>query len=149
MPALAHPLTDDEIELLDGFLCSLNHGKAMKIEEMDGFICALICSTDRVPPSEYLPHVWGGELVQGPGFKTIEELQCVMSLLTRHRKHIAETLLRGDVYVPMVFKGEDGIALGNEWAIGFEQGMHLRRDSWEKLVNDEEHRDIHPAGTRT
>ena len=41
----------------------------------------------------------------------------------------------------MAFDNEDGMAMGNEWAIGFEQGTHLRRDSWEKLVDDEEHWD--------
>jgi uncharacterized protein len=141
MPVLTQSLNDDEIEHLDNFLYSLNYGKAMTLEEMDGFFCALICGLDVVLPSEYLPHVWGGELVHGRGFKTIEEMQYIMTLLTRHWNHIAETLLRGEVYIPMVFDNEDGIAMGNEWAIGFEQGTYLRRDSWEKLVNDEEHWD--------
>ena len=142
MPALTQPLTDDEIEHLDDFLYGLNHGKAMTLEEMDGFFCALICGSEIVPPSEYLPHVWGGELVQGRGFKTIEEVQYIMTLLTRHWNDIAETLLHGEVWVPLVFDNEDGIAMGNEWAIGFEQGTHLRRDSWEKLVDDEEHWEV-------
>ena len=139
MSSRTHPLTDYEIEYLDDFLYGLNHGKAMSLEEMDGFFCALICGTDLVPPSEYLPHVWGGELVRGRGFKTIEEVQYIMTLLTRHWNDIAETLLHGDVWVPLVFDNDDGIAMGNEWAIGFEQGTHLRRDSWEELVDDEEH----------
>ena len=142
MNALTEPLTDDEIEHLDDFLYGLNHGKAMTLEEMDGFFCALICGPEMVPPSEYLSHIWGGELVQGYGFKTIEEAQYVMTLLTRHWNYIAGTLLHGDVHVPLVFDGEDGIAMGNEWASGFEQGIHLRRDSWQKLVDDDEHWEV-------
>jgi len=138
MNTLSQPLNDDEIEHLDDFLYRLNYGKAMTLEEMDGFFCALICGPEVVPPSEYLPHVWGGELVQGRGFKTIEEAQYIMTLLTRHWNHIAETLLRGEVHIPMVFDSEDGIAMGNEWAIGFEEGTHLRHESWDKLVDDEE-----------
>jgi uncharacterized protein len=138
MNVLNLPLNDDEIEHLDDFLYGLNYGKAMTLEEMDGFFCALICGSEVVPPSEYLLHVWGGGLVQGRGFKTIEEAQYIMTLLTRHWNHIAETLLRGEVYIPMVFDGEDGIAMGNEWAVGFEEGIHLRRDSWEILVDDDE-----------
>jgi uncharacterized protein len=142
MPVLSQPLADAEIEHLDDFLYGLNHGRATTFEEMDGFFCALICGSEVVPPSEYLPHVWGDELVQGRGFKTIEEVQYIMTLLNRHWNHIAETLLRGDVCIPLLFDNEDGIAMGNEWAIGFEQGMHLRRDSWEKLVDDEEHWEV-------
>jgi uncharacterized protein len=62
-----------------------------------------------------------------------------MTLLTRHWNTIAGTLLLGEVYEPMVFHPEDGVAMGNEWAIGFEHGIDLRRDSWEKLVDREEH----------
>jgi uncharacterized protein len=142
MPVLTQPLTNEEMEHLDDFLYGLNHGKAMTLEEMDGFFCALICGAEFVPPSEYLPHVWGGELVQGRGFKTIEEVQYIMTLLTRHWNHIAGTLLRGEVYVPLVFNNHDGIAMGNEWAIGFEAGMHYRGDSWKKLAGDDEHWEV-------
>lgn len=134
MNALPEPLTDDEFEHLAEFLYGL-HGTAMTLEEMDGFFCALICGPERVPASEYLPHIWGDELTQGRGFKTIEEAQCIMNLLTRHWNHIAGTLSQGEVYVPMVFDNEDGIVMGNQWAIGFEPGIDLRRDSWGRLVD--------------
>jgi uncharacterized protein len=65
-----------------------------------------------------------------------------MNLLTRHWNYLAGTLLRGEVHVPLVFDGEDGLAMGNEWATGFERGIHLRRDSWEKLVNDDDHWEV-------
>jgi uncharacterized protein len=139
MQPLAQPLTDHEIEHLADFLYGLNHGEAMSLEELDGFFCALICGPEVVPPSEYLPYIWGGELVQGRGFKTIEEVQEIMTLLTRHWNTIADTLLRGNVHVPLIFDDENGIAMGNEWAIGFERGTHLRSGSWEKLVDDDEH----------
>jgi uncharacterized protein len=142
MNAHTQPLTEDEIEHLDDFLYGLNNGRAMTLEEMDGFFCALSCGTKIVPPSEYLPQVWGGELIQGCGFKTIEEAQYIMTLLTRHWNHIAGTLLRGEVYEPLVFDNEVGIAMGNEWAIGFERGMHFRGDDWKKLAGDDEHWEV-------
>jgi uncharacterized protein len=64
MNALTEPLTDDEFERLGDFLYGL-HGTAMTLEELDGFFCALICGPDLVPPSEYLPHIFGGDLFQG------------------------------------------------------------------------------------
>src|SRR5450755_2495499 len=123
MQDINQPLTDDEFERLGDFLYGL-HGTAMTLEELDGFFCALICGPELVPPSEYLPHIWGGELREGCAFKTVEEAQYIMKLLTRHWNYIAGTLLRGEAYVPMVFDNEDGIAKGNEWAIGFEHGIY-------------------------
>ena len=38
----------------------------------------------------------------------------------------------------MLFHNGDGIILGNDWAIGFEHGIDLRRESWRKLVDDDE-----------
>jgi uncharacterized protein len=137
MNALTESLTDDEFERLGDFLYGL-HRTAMTLEELDGFFCALICGPDLVPPSEYLPHIFGGELVQGHGFSNIEEVTYIMTRLNRHWNTIAGTLLRGEVYEPMIFDNEDGIAKGNEWAIGFEHGIDLRRESWRKLVDDDE-----------
>jgi hypothetical protein len=72
-PPLAEPLTESELDRLDDFLCRVNHGKGMTLEGLDGFLCALICGPELVPSSEYLPHVWGGELIQGRGFDSIEQ----------------------------------------------------------------------------
>ena len=141
MNALTEPLTDDEFERLGDFLYSL-HGTAMTLEELDGFFCALICGPDLVEPSEYLPHIFGSELVQGYEASNTEEAAHIMTLLTRHWNTIAVTLLRGEVYEPMLFHNEDGIVLGNEWAIGFEHGVDLRRDSWRKLVDGDDHWEV-------
>ena len=36
--------------------------------------------------------------------------------------------------MPLLFEDEHGIVMGNEWAVGFVQGMHMRLDAWEPLV---------------
>ena len=70
----------------------------MSLEELDGFFCALICGPELVPPSEYMPHIFGGELVQGHGVSTVEEAQELLNLLARHWNMIAATLLRDEPY---------------------------------------------------
>lgn len=94
MNAFTEPPTDDEFEHLGTFLYGL-HGTAMTIEEMGGFFCALICGPDLVPPSEYLPHVFGAELVQRHGISDIEEVAYIITLLNRHWSTMAGKLLRG------------------------------------------------------
>ena len=52
---------------------------------------------------------------------------------------IAETLLSGEVVLPLLLQDEDGISHANDWASGFLRGMDLRKREWAGLLNDEEH----------
>jgi uncharacterized protein len=57
----------------------------------------------------------------------------------RHWNTIAATLLKGEVYLPLLLKDENGVEHGNDWARGFMRGMHMRQDGWAELINDDEH----------
>ncbi len=137
--ASPNPLTEAEFAKLDEFLCSIKNSRAMSLEEMDGFFTALICGPEMVSPSECLPYVWGNELSNDGVFQSLDEAREVLNLAIRHWNTIAGTLVKGRVYFPFMLEGEDGLAQGNDWAKGFLRGMGLRRDSWSKLVNDEQH----------
>lgn len=136
-----NPLTEDEFERLDAFLDQTKNDCAMSLEKLDGFFTALVCGPEMVLPSEYLPYVWGSEQSKGGGFETLEEAQDILDLVNRHWNTIAGTLHKGRVYFPFLLEDEDGLTQGNDWAKGFMRGMGLRRDSWSKLVNDNQHRD--------
>jgi uncharacterized protein len=128
------PLTETELDRLEDFLYRANPDKAMTLEELDGFFCALICGPEVVLPSEYLPYVFGGDQVGG--LKSIEEAREITALLMRHWNNIAQTLLRGEAYPVLLGTDEGGVATGHAWAVGFEQGIYLRQDGWNKLVDD-------------
>ena len=134
-----NPLTDDEFAFLDAFLRKANGGQAMNLEKMDGFFTALVCGPQMVMPSEYMPHVWGNGISNNGVFQSLEEAQEISSLVTRHWNRIASTLYKGRVYFPFLFEDEKGVVHGNDWAKGFMRGMGLRRDSWSKLVADEQY----------
>jgi uncharacterized protein len=138
MPQQTTPLTDAELERLEDILYDLNSGMAMSLEEIDGFFCSLICSPDVVPPSEYLPHVWGSNDPNQSGFKNIEEAREALVLITRHWNTIAATLLRDEPYAVLLGEYEDGSVTGREWALGFMQGMSLCQKEWERLAIDTE-----------
>jgi len=137
MPNLSQPLTDSELERLEDFLHDMNPEEAMSLEEMDGFLCSLICSPELVPVSEYLPHLWGGEHNEF-SFKSRGEAQEFLNLVMRHWNTIAATLLREEPYPVLVGEFEDGSVSGQEWALGFLQGVHLREKSWQPLLDDEQ-----------
>jgi uncharacterized protein len=135
----SRPLTEAELDKLADVLTRFGDQRAMNLEMLDGFFAALICGPETVLPSEYLPQIWGGEIINEPDFETKPILQEFLSLLMRHWNATCHTLQSGEVVLPLLLDDEDGIAHANDWANGFIRGMEMRRDSWSGLVDDQEH----------
>jgi uncharacterized protein len=135
----SEPLTDAELDRLGNFLKSCKGGKAMNLEQLDGFFSTLIAGPETVMPSEYNREVFGGEMSDACEFSSLDEAQDILALLMRHWNTIASTLYKGEAYVPLLLKDEDGVVHGNDWARGFMRGMHMRHDGCADLVDDEKH----------
>jgi uncharacterized protein len=133
------PLTDTEFDRLHSVLARFGAKHSMNLEMLDGFLAALICGPDTVLPSEYLPVIWGDDIVLEDTFNAQPLLQDFLSLIMRHWNVIADTLFSGDVYLPLLLEDESGIAHANDWANGFLRGMELCKDDWADLLNDEQH----------
>jgi uncharacterized protein len=111
----------------------------MNLEQLDGFIAALVCGPDIILPSEYLPEIWGDDIVLEDTFAAQPMLQDFLSLILRHWNVIADTLHSGEVYLPLLLEDESGISHANDWANGFLRGMHIRKEDWAGLLDDMEH----------
>ena len=98
------PLTDAEFDRLSSILERLSDNHSMNIEQLDGFLAALICGPEIVRPSEYLPVIWGGDMVLEDLFRAQPLLQDFLSLIMRHWNAIADTLHSGDVFLPLLKK---------------------------------------------
>lgn len=131
------PLTDTELDRLEEVLERCDDHGAMSIEELDGFFAALIAGPEIVPPSEYLPEIFGGDWGNSGAFRDLEEANEILGLLMRHWNTIAGTLEKGDVYVPILLKDENGIFLGSDWAMGFMGGMEFFPGAVVELMDDE------------
>jgi uncharacterized protein len=138
-PVKSQPLTDAEFERLTAVLTRFGDKRAMNLEQLDGFLSALICSPELVPPSEYLPVIWGGDIVLEDQFSAQPVLNNFLSLIMRHWNSIIDTMQSGEVYFPLLLQDENGVAHANDWANGFLRGMELRKECWVDLLNDEEH----------
>jgi uncharacterized protein len=136
---LDQPLSDFEFDRLEMILGRLRGDDLIRtLEGVDGFFAALLCSPSQVPPSEYLPEIWGEELSEQEGLSSLEHVGELVGLLTRHWNVIARCFSSGEIFVPLLLKDERGIAGGNDWAQGFLRGMDMRRDEWGSLFEDEE-----------
>ncbi|MEZ5934849.1 MAG: UPF0149 family protein [Alphaproteobacteria bacterium] len=137
-PAAKIALGDDEIDWLDGFLRSAQApDTVMELEALDGFFTALIVGPDLIPPSLYLPVMWGGDGA-GPDFDSLEQAEHVMGLLMRHWNTIARRLRRGYPCMPLLAHGA-AWPKGRRWAEGFSRGIGLDFEAWEPLIDHEEH----------
>ncbi len=131
MNRLQNPLSEDEYDQL-GALLDQRHS-AMNLEMLDGFFAALICGPELVPPSEYLPRIWGEDPAP---WRDERELRAFFDLSTRHWNSVARTLNSNDIYLPLLLEDGSGNAPANDWAVGFTNGMKMRGDAWAHLFDD-------------
>lgn len=129
------PLTDTELDRLSAILKCFDNKHSMNLEQLDGFLAALICGPELVPPSKYLPMIWGDRTV----FEDTSSAQEFFSLIMRHWNTIADTLHSGDVYLPLLLEDENGNTPANDWANGFLRGMEFGKEDWALLLDDEDH----------
>jgi uncharacterized protein len=133
------PLTDAEFERLSRVLGRFDTKHPMNLEELDGFFAALICGPEVVRPSEYLPVIWGDNIILDDSFGKQPVLQDFLSLIVRHWNVIANTLYSGDVFLPLLLEDDDGATHGNDWATGFRCGMEFHKERWAALLADDGH----------
>lgn len=113
MMSLFNPLNEEEIERLDQFLLDRidedadTEGKdegVLDISELDGFFTALVSGPVVIPPSRWLPAVWGDFESAWESGKDFED---VISLMMRHMNGIAAMLMeRPEDFEPMFLERE-------------------------------------------
>ncbi len=135
---LDQPLSDKEFKELDQFLLSERCPEdAMTMDCLHGFLSAIAIGPQEFVLSEWLPHVWGGDLQESPKFKNAKESERIISLIVRFMHEISITLeVAPKEYEPLFCEHEvDGKSLidGEAWCSGFWEGMHLVEESWDEI----------------
>lgn len=138
--ALDTPLNDEEIELLNDFLLyripeeeiqENDDEGIINISELDGFLTAIVCAPDAIPPSKWMPSIWGKF---EPDWESIEDSQAIMSQFLRHMNSISASLNdSSELFEPLLQELTSGDQIGivvDEWCIGFIKGMRLCPSPW-------------------
>src|SRR5690606_34576700 len=101
--------------------------------ELDGFLTAIVSGPETVPPSVWLPALWGN---RAPQWKDEAQFMHVMNLLMRHMNTIVWLLMNApDEYEPLVEQREiDGeiIDIPDDWCEGYLYAMKLSAEAWER-----------------
>ncbi len=117
----------------------LNLGESvMLLEELDGFVAGIVVCPEMIPPSEWLPVVWGIEDDEEAGvFETLDHANRVLALVMGHYNHIARSMSDGSRdYSPLITEDRrTGEILWELWIEGFERAAKLRPTAWLPLLD--------------
>jgi uncharacterized protein len=119
----------------------------MTIEALDGYLTAMAIGPTTVPPSYWLPGVWGPSEDHAPKFETMDHAQHILGLILRNMNGIIASLENDpDAFEPVFgfsrFDGDDHEYIdGEAWAMGFMHGLMLIRMDWQALFDSEEGRE--------
>src|SRR3954452_8084589 len=138
-PMSETPLPADPVDLeaLDRFLMSdASPEDCMQLSDLDGFLTGIAIGPEPVPPSEWLPAVWGGE---EPVFDDAEQARTVIGLImTRYDEVLRVLAADPGAYAPLFWEGPDGEVIAADWAEGFADAVRLRPEAWRPLLEDRE-----------
>jgi uncharacterized protein len=132
MPNLSRRLKQLEKELL-----ALGE-EVMLLEELDGLLAGILVCPEVIPPSEWLPVVWGQtEGEDNPVFDNLAHANKVLALLMGHYNNIAKQLFESpDRYAPLFpVDNRNGDILWEIWIEGFEKAVKLRPAAWQPLLD--------------
>jgi uncharacterized protein len=149
MQDLRTPLSDDELDFLNDFLLERIPEDAdpdmdagiLDLSELDGFFTAIVSGPNMIPPSQWLPVLWGEA---EPEFEDEKDFERVFSLLVRYMNSLSHYLMESqDEFEPVFTEREvDGetCTIVEEWCFGYMRGVTIDLQSW--LVEDEEYATI-------
>ncbi|WP_410216499.1 UPF0149 family protein [Paracoccus sp. (in: a-proteobacteria)] len=81
--------SDQDIGRLDMILAALpQENLPMTVSELDGYVTGLLACPDLIPPSEWLPHVWGE--TGDAGFPDEATAEATISAVMAHYNAVAE-----------------------------------------------------------
>src|SRR5215212_2748739 len=97
------PVGEVDLDALDLFLASdASPEHCMQISDLDGFLAGVAIGPELVPPSEWLPEVWGGE---EPVFADAEQARSIIGTIMGRYNEIVRGL-DGDpeAYAPILWE---------------------------------------------
>ena len=121
---LSGPIDLDALD--DYLLCDHAPGDSMGLSDLDGFLTGIVVGPELIPPSEWLPVIWGGE---EPEFETEAEMRIVLGTIMGRYNEIAGCLdSEPENFEPIFMEGPEDEVIASDWASGFlMQFRYVRR----------------------
>ena len=142
MDNIFEPLSEEELEWLDHFLlyrieddadCEDKDEGVLDVSELDGLLTAVVSGPVVVPPSRWIPVIWGDFQ---PVWESEQEFQSVLTLFMRHMNGITSLLMdQGDDFEPLYHeRAVEGktYTIVDEWCEGYMRGVALAAGAWDQ-----------------
>jgi len=133
-------IRDDELDQLGNFLldridenadCEGKDEGILDVTELDGFLTAVVSGPVMIPPSQWLPAVWGDFEPVWESDKAFEE---IFALMIRIMNSNVVTLMEyTDDFEPLFYEREvkgKTYTIVDEWCEGYMRGVGLALDLW-------------------
>src|SRR5215210_7006939 len=129
-------VSDADLDLLDAYLLSdQSPPECMLLSDLDGFLTGVAIGPEVMMPSEWLPHVWGGD---EPVFDDHLQASAILGTIMGRYNAILRDTAAG-AFGPIFWETQDGVVIVADWAEGFMQAVMLRADAWEPLLRSKRH----------
>lgn len=144
---MKNSLTQKDIEFLVRFLESdKTPAGCMNLYQLDGFLTCLLVGPETIPPSQWIPEIWGEAKDDDMMWDPMEEAERVLGLIMGYYNMIAKALQRNPKNViPRMFEKTATENSGwhvEDWCNGFFSGIGLDYDSWQPLLESEDNKTI-------
>ena len=133
-------ISEQELDRLDEFLSSRidedeytpeKDEGIFCLSQLDGFLTAVASGPVMIPPSQWLPAIWGDF---EPEWESEEEFQSILLLMTSIMNSNIETLMnRPERFEPFFnehFSDGKTFTIVDEWCEGYMRGVSLAQDLW-------------------
>lgn len=135
-------MSDEDLKFIDDMLEKYGHDDSvLDVSELDGFLTAVVSGPDMIPPSVWMPAIWGGE-EHSPEWDSEAEFKRFLTLIMGHLNAIVDMLMSNDADAfEAIFKvnarSEEDIVIAEEWCFGYMRGVDL--GNWPKMTGEAQH----------
>ena len=142
---LPNYLSNKEYDDLDEFLAIKAEplGGIPGLSWLDGYLTAVALSPSKIEADEWLALVWNdGEEDEESPFANMDDAKYMIGMVMQHFHGIENCILQNPLQLkPILLEDPDDPELPDlsGWASGFMDGLALRLDIWQKLIDSPDH----------
>lgn len=127
--------TDEDLDRLDALLQALPQDQfPMTVSELNGYVTGILVSKSLIPPSEWLPGVWGED--GKSNFPDLASAEATIQAVMGHYNDTAALINDGGWIEPIYEEDiNSGETLYEPWIDGFVRAMRLRESEWLPIAN--------------
>ena len=126
--------SEKHLDHLDDLLAAVpQENLPMTVSELDGYVTGILACPDLIPPSEWLPHVWGE--TGDAGFPDLATAEATISAVMVHYNAVASDMAKTPWIEPIYeVDPHSDETLWEVWIDGFTRALRLRPDTWQALL---------------